>query len=236
MRSQEETGIGPDGWFGVIRNLVFAANVAGIVHFASLQYWAAHRFSATVDFYAKGEIGAAWSTFQLLLIGLLALGNWRVATRTGERLSLFWLVAAGGFVCLGANEWFRSHAYYERWFAYSSLPGADFLARSLGGIIMALCTVGGIFLGRAYSRELETRPRVAFYWGWGVGLYVIIGLIGLVRAGGPIGDIARMAAGVTLLCEAFLALGFFSDWWARLTASWRTSAAPGREATAGSRA
>src|SRR5207247_1787246 len=104
-------------WFGLIRNIVFAANVAAIVHFASLQYWVTHQYAGHLDLYARGETGAAWSTFQLLLIALLAFGNWIVARRSGARLSLFWLIAAGGFLCLGANEWFRSHSYYERWFS-----------------------------------------------------------------------------------------------------------------------
>jgi hypothetical protein len=206
--------------------------VAAIVHFASLQYWVIHQYSGRFDLYAKGETGAAWSTFQLLVIGLLAFGNWVVATRTGERLSLFWLVAAGGAVCLGANEWFRSHSYYERWFAFSSLPGSALLAHRFGDLVTAAATIGAILLGRGFSREMETRPRVAFYWGWGIGLFAVVGLFGLLRTGGAVGDFSRMVSGVTLLCEAFLVLGFFSEWFARFTA--RAHVATGPKLAAGS--
>src|SRR5437763_765313 len=83
---------------------------------------------------------------------------------------------------------------------------------------MAALTVGAIFLGRAFSPELETRPRVAFYWGWGVGLFVLVGLAGLLPAHGALGDVARITSGLSLLCEAFLILSFFSEWLARWSA------------------
>src|SRR5437764_9036126 len=92
------SGSARDRWFGFIRNIVFTANVTAIAHFASLQYWAIHRYGARFDLYSGGEIGAAWSAFQLLLIATLAFGNWIVAERDGQRLSLFWLISAGGFL------------------------------------------------------------------------------------------------------------------------------------------
>src|SRR5437763_11131858 len=100
---------------------------------------------------------------------------------------------------------------------------------------MAALTVGAIFLGRAFSPELETRPRVAFYWGWGVGLFVLVGLCGLLPARGAFGDFARITSGLSLLCEAFLVLGFFSEWFARWSARAQPAATGGLEA-GGSRA
>src|SRR5262245_23802106 len=76
LTPQSEAGKRADRWFGLIRNVVLAANLAAAVHFAGLSYWASRHYSANYDAYRAGQVGAIWSGVQIGLIALLGLINW----------------------------------------------------------------------------------------------------------------------------------------------------------------
>jgi hypothetical protein len=218
LTPQSEAGNGADRWFGLIRNVVLAANIVAALEFASIHFWTARNYSVGIDLYRNGQIGAIWSAAQVLLIAVLALANYAVACRKSDGLRVFWLIAGGGALCMGLDQLLMGHRYLPMWTQGPGGALSDAATQQMGALIFLAAALAGALLGRVYSQDLAGRPRFIYYWNWGVGLALFLGVVGALQHAGMSSEFTTMISRATLIPEAFFMLAFFSEVYAKATA------------------
>jgi hypothetical protein len=215
LSTQSGSGNGSDRWFGMFRNVTLAANLAAVIQFATIQQWTGGSAAGGFDPYGRGEVGSVWAAAQFFLLAALGLANWFAARQRGDQLGLFWLIAGGGALCLGVNEYTQSFRIWPGWAVGSFADGSpESVARiaNMLGLGAGLC---GVLLAQVFGSQLRSRPRFAYYWNWGIGLSLTLGILGFLPVGGTFGTVCRLASGSVLLSQAFFFLAFFSEWYAR---------------------
>lgn len=225
MSTQSEAGHGSDRWFGMFRNVVLAANIAGVIQLAYIQ----HAWPEAPSPYSAGLVGSTWVSVQFFLLAALGLANWISCRGQGGRTGLFWLIAGGGALCLGTNEWYQSFRIWPNW-AHGSFANVDPLqAARIANLITFGTGLCAVLFGQAFRDEFQGKGRLAYYWNWGVGLTLGCGILGFIGGGHGIAEIFRLASSATILPQAFFFLAFFSEWYGR------TAEATSRESARGGR-